>query len=158
MHNITVKQIVDYTKEELDTITRWMFNWWGQEENYEYEEVEAIIKNSFNKNKLPQTYGMYLNDKLIGMYQFSLIDLEVKPNCYPWLCNVYIDNNYRNKGYSKILLNTVKDNLVNNTNYQELYLYTKEVNLYEKYGFKYLEDINTFRCHPQVQRLYKLSI
>jgi len=40
---------------------------------------------------------LLLEIKLFGMYQFTYEDLFVRPDIYPWLANVYIDEEYRNK-------------------------------------------------------------
>lgn len=92
------------------------------------------MKNSLQKNRLPQTYGLFLDGNIIGMFQFTYEDLSVRPDIYPWLANVYIDEKYRKMGYGRKLLDNVKNMAKENTNFNELFLYTKHIGLYEKFG------------------------
>lgn len=144
-----VKQIIDI--KDLDKIVNWMYNWWGIDENYDIKEVESMMKYSLNKDNFPKTYGLYLDEELIGMCQIVLNDLEIRPDLYPWLANVYIDPKYRNNGYVKILLNYVLKQ------YKELYLYTEITGLYEKLGFEFIDIIDTITKKVRYQRLYKLN-
>lgn len=158
MENIVVKQIFDDIDEtNLRTMTKWMYDWWGKEDNLSMEEVECFMIHSLQKEKLPQTYGLFLDERIIGMYQFSYEDLSVRPDIYPWLANVYIDEKYRNKGYARYMLNTVRDNAKKGINFNELFLYTEHINFYEKFGWEYISDFDTFRKTPRIQKLYKLS-
>lgn len=159
MQRLLVKQILENIDEEnLKIMTRWMYEWWGIEDGYSIEEVECFMKHSFQKERLPQTYGLFLNGTIIGMYQFAYEDLSIRPDIYPWLANVYIDEKYRNNGYAKYMLNTVYENARNALNFDELYLYTKHIGLYEKFGFEYTSKFDTYRKNPRIQRLYKLSL
>ncbi len=115
------------------------------------------MKHRFQTNRLPQTYGMYLGDILIGMYQFTNGDLFVRPDIYPWLANIYIDMPYRKEGYGRYLLSTVRENAIENLHVKELYLFTMHKGLYEKFGWKFAEEIDTFLKH-RIQRLYRLDL
>ena len=152
MEKVSIKKIDRLTKDILDITTRWMYEWWGIEENYKYDDVYAYMKNSFNKDKLPQTFIMYLDDKIIGMYQITYRDLFVRPNIYPWVANIYIDKEYRNKGYGKILISSIKNIVKENTTFNELFLYTTHKNLYEKYGWECIEAID------RNNKLYRLCL
>jgi len=152
MSKIIIKKIVSPTKEILDITTKWMYEWWGVEENYKYDDVYSYMKNSFNKERLPQTFIMYLDDKIIGMYQITYRDLFVRPNIYPWVANLYVDKDYRKKGYGKILISSIKDQAKKCTPFNELFLYTTYNNLYEKYGWECIEEIDG------KNKLYRLKI
>ena len=92
------------------------------------------------------------------MYQFLYEDLFVRPDIYPWLSNVYVDERYRNNGIGRKLMESVKENARNNINSDELYFYSKHINLYEKFGWKYISDIDTCNEEQRIQRLYKLEL
>ncbi len=100
MENLEFKQIIEIDEDNLNRITNWMYNWWGNKDGYTFEKVKYYMKNSMQKDRFPKTYGLFLDNKIIGMYQFTLEDLDVRPDIYPWLANVYIDEEYRNKGYA----------------------------------------------------------
>ena len=40
----------------------------------------------------------------------------------------------------------------------ELYLYTTHAGLYEKFGWTFLEEVDTFREESPKERLYRLSL
>jgi len=148
----------DDIKEILEIITFWMYNWWGKREAYDFNAVKSYVSHSFQDKRLPQTYGLFLDKKIIGMYQLTHEDLFARPDIYPWLANVYIAEEYRKKGYGKILLETIKTNAQANLFYEELFLYTTHVGLYEKYGWEFVYMIDTFQQEDNMQRLYRLSL
>ena len=92
------------------------------------------------------------------MCQFIYDDLDVRPDIYPWLANVYIEEKYRNKGYGRILIENATKVAHDVIQFNELFLYTKHIGLYEKFGWKYIGDIDTFKDESRIERLYKLDI
>jgi len=38
------------------------------------------------------------------------------------------------------------------------YLYTSHLGLYEKYGWKFVEELKTFKENANIERLYKLNL
>ena len=120
MNNVEVKKIVQTDDNTLNTITEWMYNWWGKEDGYVFEEVKCFMKHSLQENRLPQTYGIFVDNKIVGMYQFAYEDLSIRPDIYPWLANVYIDEAYRNKGLCRKMMETVKENAEKNLEFNEI--------------------------------------
>ena len=82
-------------------------------------------------------------------------DLFSRPDIYPWLANVYIDKAYRAYGYGRVLLNSVKKT-AEKAGLKELYLFTTHEGLYEKFGWDFIQEIDTF-LEPRTQRLYRLD-
>ena len=160
MNEIQVKKIINPDKDIINAIVDWMQNWWMQEysDDSMREAIECEMIHSFQEDRLPQTYGLFLNNKIIGMYQFSYNDLDSRPDIYPWVCNVYIDKEYRNHGYGKIMMDSIMENTRKNLDFKEVYLFTKHIGFYEKFGWKYVGDIDTFKASPRIQRLYKLDL
>ncbi len=153
--DLSVRKMTD--DSQLDKITGWMYGWWGEAEGYAYDAVHSYMAHSLNVERLPQTYGLYLGDELIGMYQFTYEDLFARPDIYPWLANVYIEPPYRGKGYGGYLLRSVKENAGANLRENELFLFTSHGGLYEKYGWQYAGETDTF-LEPHRQRLYRLEL
>ena len=96
---------------------------------------------------------MFLDDKIIGMYQITYRDLFIRPDIYPWVANIYIDKNYRKQGYGKLLIKSIKEKTKCNTDFNKLFLYSKHNNLYEKYGWKYVEILD-----DNGNKLYELNL
>lgn len=156
--DLEFKQLIDIDDKTLDIIIRWMFDWWEKDEGYSYEKLRYFMKHTMQKDKLPQTYGLFLDNQIIGMYQFTFSDLDVRPDIYPWLANLYIDEKYRGKGYGRILIENATKKAQEIIKDDEIFLFTEHVGLYEKFGWKYLCDINTFNEVFGTERLYKLKI
>ena len=92
------------------------------------------------------------------MYQLSMCeDLNSRPDIYPWLINVYVDEKFRGNNVCRNLMETVYEN-AKKANLDELYLYTKHVGLYEKFGWDFVEEVKTFRNESPIERLYNLKI
>ena len=156
--SLELKQLVNVDEDILNTITTWMYNWWGKRDGYSFEKVKCFMKHSMMKKRLPQTYGLFLDDKIIGIYQFGYEDLSVRPDIYPWLANVYIDEEYRGKGYGRKLLETVNEIEKKNIYFDNIYLYTEHIGLYEKFGWVFVCEVDTFKKENRIERLYKLRL
>jgi len=115
-------------------------------------------KYSMEEDCLPQTYGLFLDGAIIGMYQFVHEDLFVRPDLYPWLANVYLDPAYRNRGYGTVLMEHIRNTAREGLPFQELFLYTTHTELYERYGWDFVSEIDTFLEHNRMQRLYRLDL
>ena len=152
--HLTVRRVT--SPNDLDKMTAWMYAWWGAEENVSQEAVRAYLTHGLREEGLPQTFGLYRSGELIGMYQLARSDLFVRPDLSPWLANVYIPEEYRGAGYGRMLLASVRENAAQ-AGLTELFLYTTHTGLYEKLGWEFIEDINTYLT-PNRQRLYRLAV
>ena len=142
----------------FDKICDWYYNWLGIKNNESLEEIKCTFEHSLCKNKLPQTFVALIDGEPAGMYQLSMSDdLNSRPDLYPWLINVYVDEKFRGRNVARELMNTVKEN-AKELGLTELYLYTKHIGLYEKFGWKFIEEVKTFKDDSPVERLYKLEI
>ena len=151
---LSVRKITDAA--HLDQMTDWMYEWWGRREGYSYEAVRANMAHSMQEERLPQTYGLFWDDKLVGMYQFTNGDLFPRPDLYPWLANLCVEKSCRGKGFGRFLIESVRDSS-KNAGLKELYLFTTHNSLYEKFGWTFVEEIDTF-LEPRMQRLYKIEL
>lgn len=142
----------------FDKICDWYYNWLRIKNNESIEEIKCTFEHSLCKNKLPQTFVALIDGEPAGMYQLSMSDdLNSRPDLYPWLINVYVDEKFRGRNVARELMNTVKEN-AKELGLTELYLYTKHIGLYEKFGWKFIEEVKTFKDDSPVERLYKLEI
>ena len=150
-------KVLDYIDDNLiEKITNWFYNWWGKKENWSYEKVYNYVRNSCSKKTLPKTFIFIENDILKGVCMLSYYDMDVRPDIYPWLINMYVDEDYRKQkicdSLVKYSINYLKEN-----NFKEVYIYTLITGLYEKYNFRKIEDVKTFD-DDLVYNLYKLEI
>ena len=142
----------------FDKICEWIYNWWGIRNNVSYEAVKCNLEHCLCKEKLPQTFVALIDGDPVGMYQLSMSDdLDSRPDIYPWLINVYVDEKFRGRSVCRNLMNTVKEN-AKKANLTELFLYTKHIGLYEKFGWEFVEEVKTFKEDSPIERLYRLEI
>lgn len=152
------KKITYANEHTMEKMTRWMYDWWGRDEGLLREAVKCFVEHSMKDDRLPQTYGLFLDGELIGMYQFVYDDLMARPDVYPWLANVYIDEDHRGRGFGRLLMENIKNTALENTAFDTLYLYTEHSGLYEKFGWEFVENIDTFIEGKRIQRLYALRL
>lgn len=141
----------------LEKMTDWMYLWWGRNEHYDREAVKCALEHGMQENRLPQTYGLFLDGEIIGMYQFVYDDLWARPDIYPWLANVYLDEKYRGRGYGRMLMSKIRET-AQNTGFGEIFLYTLHRGLYEKLGWEFISEIDTHIEGARIQRLYRLRL
>ena len=142
----------------FDKICEWNYNWWGIRNNNSFEEVKCNLEHCLCKERLPQTFVALIDGEPAGMYQLSMSeDLISRPDIYPWLINVYVDEKFRGRKVCRKLMNTVNEN-AKKANLTELFLYTKHIGLYEKFGWEFVEKVKTFKDDSPIERLYRLKI
>ena len=69
---------------------------------------------------------------------------------------MYLEPRFRGVGLGRVLLESVRGN-ASAAGLDELYLYTAHTGLYEKFGWEYVRDIDTY-LEPRMQRLYRLEV
>lgn len=153
-----IRQIVLPDDNLIDTLTGWLYHWWGQQEGYHREAVRQYVRNSCQQQRLPRTYGLFVDGQPAGMYQLRLEDLFVRPDLYPWLANVYLLPEYRGRGYGRLLLTSAAEMARQLEGFESLYLYTTHTGLYERFGWQLVGEIDTFLEGSRMQRLYRLSL
>ena len=80
-------------------------------------------------------------DCLIGFISLLKSDGDIRKDLSPWYATMYVKSEFRGKGYSRILNNSILD-YTRNSGYKRIYLKTDLVNYYEKFGFKYMEKLD----------------
>lgn len=152
-----VRRLDGYTSRELSTVCDWMHAWWGVPGGYTKEEICAYLSRMVCPNRIPQTYAAYVGGEIAGTYNLSMEDLFVRPDLYPWLCNLYVAPQYRGKGVGRALIESIPRAMAD-IGLKELYLYTAHEGLYEKFGWEYVGPIRTFDKGQDIQRLYVLRV
>ena len=143
----------------FEAVYDWNYRWWGKRDGISPQEVRCTLIHSVNRgDRLPQTFVAVEAGQALGMYQLSMIDdLYSRPDLYPWLIDVYVDEPFRGRGVCAALLQTVPQN-ARAAGLTELYLYTTHMGLYERFGWTFLEEVDTFRDESPRERLYRLSL
>src|SRR6056297_884913 len=117
---------------------------------------EDCINNCIDTDKpLPQWYLLSNNDKIIGCGGLITNDFISRMDLYPWVCALYIEEEFRGNDYGSLLLKQAKED-AKLANFSTLYLSRDHIGYYEKYGFKYIG----LGYHPwgESSRIYALDI
>lgn len=119
---------------------------WGKN-NLSEDEFENKISKKVEKIKrlFDDEYYCKLilldDNKLIGFISIFPSDGDERKDLSPWYATMYVKEKYRGKGYSKILNNAILKE-ARNRRIKRIYLRTELINYYEKFGAKYMEDLN----------------
>lgn len=132
MNLISVKENPEYMKRAITYIQ----SKWATEQSLKvYEDcIEHCITSP---NPLPQWYLLLDNEKIIGCAGLITNDFISRMDLYPWVCAVYIEEEYRGNNFSSLLLERAKND-AKAGGFTHLYLCTDHIGLYEKYGFKHI--------------------
>ena len=68
-------------------------------------------------------------------------DADEDPELYPWYATMFVKEEYRGKGYSKILNDAILDE-AKKRGFTEIFLKTELNNYYEKFGAVFIKKIN----------------
>lgn len=116
---------------------------WGNKKNA--EEINSYIENKLNKilseDNVIVVLGLINNDILIGFISLFQYDGDERKDLTPWYATMYVKKEYRNKGYSKKLNKKILKE-AKRLNYKKIYLKSNLKNYYEKFGAKYIENLN----------------
>ena len=110
------------------------------------KELNSYLEEKINKilskenDKLITVLGLIENNELIGFISLFKYDGEERIELTPWYATMYVKNEYRGKGYSKILNNAILEE-AKTLGYNKIYLKTDLINYYEKFGAKYIEKL-----------------
>lgn len=128
---ISVRENPEYLERAVDYFsTKWGI------ERIIYQDC---ISNSITtKSSLPRWYLMLNNDdEIIGSYGLITNDFISRQDLWPWLCALYVDENYRGKALGGKLLEHGRREAFK-LGFEKLYLATDHIGYYEKYGWEYI--------------------
>ena len=129
--------------EEIAILTQ---NEWGKK-NLSKEEFDIKIQNKINKIKNnfnnPNYCKLILikNSTLIGFISIFEYDCDERLDLSPWYATIYIKKEFRNNGFSKLLNDAILKE-AKKRGFKKIYLKSELNNYYEKFGAKYLENLN----------------
>ena len=150
MKIISVKE----NPECKDRAIRYFQSKWATEQSMMVYE-DCITHCITTSNPLPQWYILMEEDKIIDCAGLITNDFISRMDLYPWVCAIYIEEEYRGNAYGTILMEKAKID-AKAGGFNDLYLCTDHIGYYEKYGFEYIGT----GYHPwgDRSRIYKTTL
>lgn len=130
--NISIVSLNENPKLKESAITYCAKNWPKVQNTFTRNIDESVS----TKDKLPLTYLLLKDSKIIGFYQIVKVEkIKNINNLSPWLDCLFIDSNERGKTLGAMLLEHGRKT-AKVLGYDKIYLTTDHIQFYEKYGFK----------------------
>ena len=120
--------------EEIALLTE--KEWWRYKDK---EELEFKVKRKEDKINYCKLILVEENN-LIGFISIFPEDGEEEKELTPWYATMFVKKEYRGMGYSKILNSAILEE-AKRRGFDKIYLKSNLVNYYEKFGAKYLKDL-----------------
>lgn len=139
IYNIKDKQ--EYLKEVAELTQKE----WGSKTN-SIEEFNEKIERKINKiisnlNNPNYCKLILLQDNtLVGFISIFPHDCDERPDLSPWYATMYVKEEFRGNGYSKLLNGAILKE-AKSRGFTKIYLKTNLINYYEKFGANYIETL-----------------
>ena len=118
----------------IEKITNYFILRWASDESKNV--YIDCINNSLKNDSLPNWYILVDDDgKIIGGVGLISNDFVSRMDLCPYLCALYIEEEYRGNNYGKLLIDKVKEDALK-LGYEYLYLCSDHVGYYEHFGFE----------------------
>lgn len=133
-HEEFIKEIAILTQKE-----------WGNK-NLTSKEFDAKVEKKIEKIKSAMNDKNYcklillFKKELVGFISIFPHDSDEREELTPWYATMYVKEEYRGMGYSKLLNEAILSE-AKKRNIEKLYLKTDLENYYEKFGAKYIETL-----------------
>lgn len=150
---IEIKKLIT-ENEYFDQILSWNYELWYKKENWSIEKLKVYMQHSLNSTQLPITLIALDNKVVVGTCQLSMNDLDVRPQYYPWLVNLSVDESRQGKGTGTSLVKEAISE-AKRLGFHELYLYTEHEGFFEKLGFEFIEIVEVDPVSNEFVRIYK---
>lgn len=124
---ISIKKDFEYK----DRAIQYFQSKWASEKSMKVYD-DCITNCITSTNSLPQWYLLMEDDKIIGCAGLITNDFISRMDLYPWVCALYIEEEYRGNNYGSILLEQAKSD-ARIGGFPHLYLCTDHIGYYEKY-------------------------
>ncbi|WP_234424351.1 GNAT family N-acetyltransferase [Aquimarina sp. Aq107] len=123
-------ELLTRENEFLEKGVNYFWKCWGNDSNFNF--YNDCIKNSLSDGvSLPKFYILLNGKGIIGSYALLTNDIISRQDLLPWFACLFIDEQFRNKGYAeKLLVHGLKE--ANNKGFEKIYLSTDLKNFYEK--------------------------
>lgn len=149
MRIISIREQPEFTEEAI----RFLQSAWPEVWPVVYENC---VRNCLTaQNPLPQWYLMEIKGEIVGCAGLITNDFISRMDLYPWLCALYVSDDYRGKGFGQLLIEHAIS-ATRNLGFRYLNLCTDHIGYYERFGFEYIGQ----GYHPweSESRIYQMEM
>lgn len=130
--------------EYLDEVIELEYNEWASNPDDNREERLLKKRDKLLKQLEEKDFCkliLVVDNDLVGFISIFPHDCDERPDLYGWYATMYVVSKYRGLGYSRILNDAILKE-AKSRGFNRLYLKTELNNYYEKFGAKYMENID----------------
>ncbi|OPY26754.1 MAG: Acetyltransferase (GNAT) family protein [Methanocella sp. PtaU1.Bin125] len=138
--------------EYKDLIAKWLWSFWGAPGNYEFYQS---MTGHCRKDDFPMVFIAFIEGTPVGTVALLRADLFSRQDLYPWMADLYVPPEYRNRGIGSALQDFVLAE-AKRLGFREIYLYTPLNGYYEKKGWEFVGEEMDRDC--QIVRVYKKDL
>lgn len=138
-----MKNNAKYLREYIELCSK---EWGTQcnEDEFQTKINKKLEEILLNKNKkIIVALGLINDNILVGFVSLLSEDGHERPDLVPWYGTMYVKEEFRSNGYSKVLNNAILTE-AKRLGYKKVYLKTTLTNYYEKFGAKCLDKLNDY--------------
>jgi GNAT superfamily N-acetyltransferase len=129
-------------------VARWLWSFWGAPGNFEFYRS---MTEHCNKDGIPALFIAFIDDMPVGTVALLRADLFSRQDLYPWMADLYVPPEHRNRGIGSALQDFVLDE-AKKQGFDKIYLYTPLTGYYEKNGWEFMCEEMDRDC--QIVRIY----
>lgn len=130
--------------EAVPLISQWYFDKWGHKiKDNSVEKITERVRGMLNRDKIPLHIVAVENNKILGVSQLKIREMDIYPEKEHWLGGVYVDSAARGKGLATILVSKCLE-LAKQFGVTTLYLQTERFDggLYAPLGWQAIEKVH----------------
>jgi len=122
------------------TLARWILDEWGYLlPGCTLEDIVAMYEKRTVRGRIPETFVALEGDTVVGAASIIEEDMETHKELSPWLAEVYVASEFRNRGLGSALVRTIIQE-AKDLGVRRLYLFTPDkVAFYQHLGWQVLE-------------------
>lgn len=136
---MNIAYLADHT-EVIPILAQWFYKEWAYlHPGKTLADVEQLIGERINTNKIPLALVAFDNRELLGTVCLKVHDMDTRLDLSPWLAGLYVSAPWRRQGIGATLVSAIEKE-ARELGVERLYLHTPESEtFYSKLGWQVKE-------------------
>ncbi len=142
MEALRIESIADHL-DLIPKLAEWHYREWGHLDPFgSLESWTEGLRLRAGRDRIPMTYIALRGTQLLGSAALVDNDMRTRPDLWPWLAGVYVQEPCRGQGIGSALVRQVMRKAAE-MGIERLYLYTHSARpFYEKLGWECLAEVD----------------